>query len=126
GRRRPDSSVVMTTPRAHDTPRLRRQVPRCGLRDRTYARLVRMLLRIARNPDPGSRLPYLLYVPLGTGLVFRTSDVWPRTKALYCHPVPVEEWPDQPEIVEEVPLRSCARRGAAIDLVLDRGRENRS
>jgi ERCC4-type nuclease len=85
-----------------------------------------MLLRIARNPDPGSRLPYLLYVPLGTGLVFRTSDVWPRTKALYCHPVPVEEWPDQPEIVEEVPLRSCARRGAAIDLVLDRGRENRS
>ncbi len=25
-----------------------------------------------------------------------------------------------------MPLRSCARRGAAIDLVLDRGRENRS
>jgi ERCC4-type nuclease len=85
-----------------------------------------MHLRIARNPDQGSRLPYLLHIPLGTGLVFRTSDVWPRTKALYCHPVPLDEWPESPEIVEEVPLRSCARRGAAIDLVLDRGRENRS
>lgn len=85
-----------------------------------------MHLRIARNPDPDSRLPYLLLVPLGGGLLFRTSDVWPRTKALYCHPVPMQEWPERPEIVEEVPVRSCARRGAAIDLVLDRGRENRS
>jgi hypothetical protein len=30
------------------------------------------------------------------------------------------------EIVEEVPVRSCVRRGVAIDLVLDRYRENRS
>jgi ERCC4-type nuclease len=29
-------------------------------------------------------------------------------------------------IVERVPVRSCVRRGAAIDLVLERGRENRS
>lgn len=29
-------------------------------------------------------------------------------------------------MVERVPTRSCVRRGAAIDLVLDRGRENRS
>lgn len=88
--------------------------------------LVRMHLRIARNPDPESRLGYLLHVPLGAGLVFRTSGLWPRTNALYCHPMPVEEWPADPEIIEEVPLRSCVRRGAAIDLVLDRGRENRS
>ena len=47
-------------------------------------------------------------------------------KALYCHPVPADEWPDAPEIVERVAVRSCVRRGAAIDLVLDRGRENRS
>ena len=33
---------------------------------------------------------------------------------------------EQPEIVERVPLRSCARRGAAIDVVADRGREQRS
>ena len=34
--------------------------------------------------------------------------------------------PEEPEIVERTPVRSCVRRGAAIDLVLDRGRENRS
>jgi hypothetical protein len=83
-------------------------------------------LLIARNPDPDSRLPYLLRVPLGDGLVFRTAGTWPRTNALYCHPVPAEHWPAQPDLVEQVPVRSCVRRGAAIDLVLDRGREQRS
>jgi hypothetical protein len=83
-------------------------------------------LVIARNPDPDSRLPFLLRLPLAGGMVFRTSGTWPRTKALYCYPVSVEEWPDDPEVVEAVPVRSCVRRGAAIDLVLDRGRENRS
>lgn len=85
-----------------------------------------MHLRIARNPDTDSRLPYLLHIPLAGGLVFRTAGTWPRTNALYCHPVPADQWPAQPEIVEQVPLRSCVRRGAAIDLVLDRTRENRS
>jgi ERCC4 domain len=83
-------------------------------------------LLIALNPDPDSRLPYLLRLPLGGGMIFRTSGTWPRTKALYCYPVGTEEWPAEPDIVERLPLRSCARRGAAIDLVLDRGRENRS
>jgi ERCC4-type nuclease len=83
-------------------------------------------MMIAHNPDPDSRLPFLLRLPLAGGLVFRTSDTWPRTKALFCYPVPVDEWPEHPEIVEQVGLRSCVRRGAAIDVVLDRGRENRS
>ncbi len=83
-------------------------------------------LLIARNPDPDSRLPYLLRVPLGAGLVFRTAGTWPRTSALYCYPVPEADWPAQPEVVEQVAVRSCVRRGAAIDLVLDRARENRS
>jgi hypothetical protein len=83
-------------------------------------------LLIARNPDPESSLPYLLRVPLGAGLVFRARDTWPRTTAVYLHPVWPDEWPSRPEIVEQVPVRSCVRRGAAIDLVLDRGRENRS
>lgn len=83
-------------------------------------------LLIARNPDPDSRLPFLLRLPLSDGLVFRTSGTWPRTKALYCYPVGVDEWPADPELVERVPVRSCVRRGGAIDLVLDRGRENRS
>ena len=85
-----------------------------------------MELVIARNPDPDSTLPYLLLLPLGGGLVFRTKGTWPRTSALYCHPVSRSEWPEQPEIIERVPLRSCARRGAAIDVVADRGREQRS
>ncbi len=83
-------------------------------------------LLVARNPDPDSRLPYLLRVPIGAGMVFRTSGTWPRTKALYCYPVTIDEWPAEPELVEHAPIRSCVRRGAAIDLVLDRARENRS
>jgi hypothetical protein len=83
-------------------------------------------LLIARNPDPGSTLPYLLRVPLGDGIVLRTAGTWPRTKALYCYPVPASEWPAEADIVERAPLRSCVRRGAAVDLVLDRSRENRS
>lgn len=85
-----------------------------------------MELLIASNPDEDSRLPYLVRLPVDGGLVLRTSGTWPRTKALYCHPMPLDEWPADPEIVERVPLRSCRRRGAAIDLVLDRARENRS
>ncbi len=81
---------------------------------------------IAENPDPDSRLPLLLRVPLGDGLVFRTSGTWPREKALYCHPMPGSDWPADPVVVQRVPLRSCVRRGAAIDVVADRGRESRS
>jgi hypothetical protein len=85
-----------------------------------------MELLVARNPDPDSSLPYLLRLPLEGGIVFRTRGTWPRTGALYCHPVGSEEWPAEPEVVERVALRACARRGAAIDVVCDRGREQRS
>lgn len=83
-------------------------------------------LLIAANPDPDSTLAYLLRVPLGDGIILRTAGTWPRTKALYCYPVPTDDWPAAPDIVERVPLRSCTRRGAAIDIVAARGRENRS
>lgn len=77
-----------------------------------------MTFRIARNPDPDSTLPYLLWVPLGSGpLVLKAQDTWPWTAKVYCHR---GEWPADPEIVEETPVRSCTRRGVAIDLVLDR------
>ncbi|MGH9077365.1 MAG: ERCC4 domain-containing protein [Acidimicrobiales bacterium] len=85
-----------------------------------------MELLIARNPDADSSLGYLLKVPLGDGIVLRTSGTWPRTKALYCHPVEASEWPADADIVETVPLRACARRGAAVDIVAARTRENRS
>jgi len=84
-------------------------------------------LLIAVNPDEDSRLPFLLRVPQPDGdLLFRTSGTWPRVRALYCYPVGLQEWPGDAVIVERVPLRSCRRRGAAIDLILDRSRENRS
>lgn len=80
---------------------------------------------IAHNPEEGTRLPYLVRIPLGEhGIVLKTKDVWPRTNKLYCHRAP--GWPLDPDIIERVPVRSCSQRGAAIDLVLDRGRESRS
>lgn len=84
-------------------------------------------LLIAANPDPDSKLPYLLRLPQpGGDLVFRTSGTWPRVKALYCHPMTLADWPPDAEIVERLPLRSCQRRGGAIDVIVDRARENRS
>jgi hypothetical protein len=83
-------------------------------------------LLIVANPNPDSRLPYLIRLPLGGGLVFATSDVWPRTKALYCHRLDIAEWPHDPVLIDRVELRSCSRRGAAIDVVAARPRENRS
>jgi hypothetical protein len=80
---------------------------------------------IARNPDGDSTLPYVLRLPLGPdGVILKSREMWPRTSKVYCHRV--DEWPVEPEILERVATRSCVRRGAAIDLVLDRGRENRS
>jgi hypothetical protein len=80
---------------------------------------------IARNPEEDSSLPYILRVPYGEhGILLKARETWPRTSKVYCHRV--EEWPADAQIVERVPTRSCTRRGAAIDLVLDRGRENRS
>lgn len=80
---------------------------------------------IARNPDPSSRLPYLVRIPVDElGIVLKVRETWPRIAKVYCHRA--DGWPDDAEIVERVPVRRCIRRGAAIDLVLDRGRENRS
>lgn len=80
---------------------------------------------IALNPEPDSTLPFLIRVPLGPhGIVLKARDTWPRTTKVYCHQA--AEWPPDAEVVERVPTRSCVRRGAAIDLVLDRARENRS
>lgn len=84
------------------------------------------LFEVAANPDPDSTLPFLIRLPLPDGeLVLKARDSWPRTAKVYCHRAH-EGWPPEPELVEQVPIRSCQRRGVAIDLVLDRPRENRS
>lgn len=80
---------------------------------------------VAANPDPDSKLPYLISLPLASGpMVLKAAQPWPRTSKVYCHRA--EGWPESCHVLEEVPVRSCVRRGAAIDLVLDRARENRS
>jgi ERCC4 domain len=85
----------------------------------------RALFEVAANPDPDSTLPFLIRLPLPTGeLILKARDSWPRTAKVYCHRA--DGWPDDPQIIERIPVRSCRRRGVAIDLVLDRPRENRS
>src|SRR5215213_7793789 len=82
-------------------------------------------LIVARNPDPDSQLRYLIRIPLGAaGVVVKAKESWPRASKVYCHRA--EEWPADAEVLERHAVRSCSRRGPAIDLVLARGRENRS
>jgi hypothetical protein len=84
-----------------------------------------VLFEVAANPDPDSSLPFLIRLPLPDGeLVLKARDTWPRTAKVYCHRA--EGWPERPEILEQATVRSCRQRGVAIDLVLDRPRENRS
>lgn len=82
-------------------------------------------LVIARNPEADSSLPYIVRIPLGEGIVLRVKDTWPRTSKIYRHPHG-EGWPEDADIVKELPLRSCVRRGAAISIEVDRTRESRS
>ena len=80
---------------------------------------------VARNPDSESTLPFLIRLPIGPeAVVLKARETWPRTTKVFCHPATA--WPTDAEILERVPVRSCVRRGPAIDLVLDRSRENRS
>ncbi len=80
---------------------------------------------VARNPEADSKLPYLLRLPLDGGVVLKARDTWPRASRVYCHPFE-DEWPADAEIIDRATIISCRRRGAAIDLVLDRARLFRS
>ena len=80
---------------------------------------------IVRNPQPDSKLPFLLRLPVEGGLVLKARDTWPRGARVYCHPFE-EEWPAAAEVVESTPVASIRRRGAVVDLVLRRQRLSRS
>jgi hypothetical protein len=80
---------------------------------------------IARNPEEDTKLPYLLHLPLEGGVILKTRDTWPRSSRLYCHPFE-EAWPERAQILEEVPVTTCRRRGASIDLVVARPQNARS
>lgn len=80
---------------------------------------------LAKNPEPKSQLPYVVYLPLaGQGIWLKAKAGWPREARVYCHPYAGA--PSNPEILERVPVIACARRGNAVDLVLARGRNRRS
>jgi hypothetical protein len=80
---------------------------------------------VARNPQPDSRLPYLVRLPLEHGLVLKARAPWPATARVYCHRLE-EPWPEDADIVDEALVLVGRRRGPAVDLVLDRPRQARS
>ena len=80
---------------------------------------------MALNPQSDSKLPYLVHLPLDDGLVLKAREKWPVSARVYCHRFE-EPWPADAEIVEREPVRLCRRRGAAVDLVLERGSQARS
>ena len=75
--------------------------------------------RVARNPDAESRLPYLIWLPIEGGLVLKARETWPRASRVFCAQ-DATGWDRAAEQLEDVPVLLCRRRGAAIDLVLDR------
>jgi hypothetical protein len=81
---------------------------------------------VARNPDPGSSLPFVLQVPVGGGLLLKAAEPWPLSSRVYCHPLDPLGDDVELEVLEEVGVRMCAWRGRAVDLVLDRSQHNRS
>ena len=85
----------------------------------------RPVFRVGLNPEEESSLPYLLEIPIEGGVILKAREPWPSSSRVYCHPWE-GPWPEEAEVLEEVPVRHCARRGPAIDLVLDRGQRNRA
>lgn len=81
--------------------------------------------RVARNPDPESRLPYLIWLPIESGLILKARKTWPRVARVFCFQ-DATPWDENAEVVDEAEVVLCRRRGAAIDLVLDRAKLSRS
>ena len=83
---------------------------------------------VARNTDRAARAPLLIRIPAPRGaLVVESTRSWPdreRDSREMCFEASV--WPDNPELIESVPVRFCRQRGSAIDLVLDRETDSRS
>jgi hypothetical protein len=86
---------------------------------------MRPRFRVARNPDRESRLPYLIWLPIEDGLVLKARETWPRATRVFCaHDA--TPWDESAPMLDDVPVLLCRRRGAAIDLVLDRPSLSRS
>ncbi len=81
--------------------------------------------QVARNPDRGSRLGYLVRLPIDGGLVLKARQAWPREARVFCSDEGTP-WDETGGIVDEAEVVLCRRRGAAIDLVLARPQHARS
>ncbi len=81
--------------------------------------------RVARNPDGDSRLPFLVWLPLDGGLVLKAREPWPRSARVFCSQEGTP-WDERAGLVDQAGVVLCRRRGAAIDLVLDRPQLARS
>lgn len=80
---------------------------------------------VARNPDPRSKLPYLLRLPLPDGPMWlKAREPWPHTSRVFCQHVDAP--PNEVEVLERVAVTYCKRCGPAIDLVLSRKINKRS
>jgi hypothetical protein len=55
---------------------------RSGLRPRNNGLPMTARFRVARKPDPESRLPCWVRVPIECGLVLKAREVWPRGPSL--------------------------------------------
>lgn len=81
---------------------------------------------IAKNPNPNSRLPYIIRLPVAGGedIVLACGSDWPGVKDVFCYQL--DSWPDGAEVLERVPVASCWRTGKAVHLVLRRRMRRRS
>lgn len=79
---------------------------------------------VARMP-PGTPWSHLIRIPTAEGiLILASTGGWPEHTARFC--TRRHHWPADVEVLERIPLESCTRRGAAIDIVARRGRRRRS
>jgi len=81
---------------------------------------------VARNPKPGTRLPYVVRLPVAgePPLVLACREEWPGPKDVFC--LELDAWPEDAEVIKEVPVQSCWRSGKAVHLVLERRLRRRS
>lgn len=84
------------------------------------------VFRVARNPDPASRLPFLLELPVAgeSPLTLGCAVDWPGAKDAFCFQF--DEWPADAEVLFEVPVEGCWRSGKSVHLVLRRRDRRRS